>query len=239
MAGWLRVKYRWPHEYMRSSCSACIVAGSTMSAWRAVSVMTSSLTTVNRSSRISPSRMRFCSVPCDSGLEFQTKSDRIGGDWSSVSQRPSSMALSTRVPGLIELHAQATVSHRRIRVARDTGEASILHRVNHCAGVGAILGTGAEHGLAVTGWHVHASLRGGHCSPLRLVRRHRPAAHSPQDAHHQSRPAATAASAGKISAISSVRARSPRQAALSRCRQPYPCATWRHRKVGRTCRYRG
>ena len=55
---------------MRSYCSACIVAGSRMSAYFAVSVMNSSLDTMNRSSRSRPATIWPAFGACDTGLEL-------------------------------------------------------------------------------------------------------------------------------------------------------------------------
>jgi len=52
-----------------SNCSSCVVAGSTMSANSAVSVMNCSLTTVNKSSRINRATSFSCSGQTTNGLE--------------------------------------------------------------------------------------------------------------------------------------------------------------------------
>ena len=86
---------------MRSVCSSCVVAGSTMSACRAVSVRNCSLTTVNRSSRRRPRSIFACSGATTIGFELNTNSDRIGvGSFiSPVSAGPRRHWLSTGVPG--------------------------------------------------------------------------------------------------------------------------------------------
>ena len=75
---------------MMSRFSICVVAGSTTSAYFAVSVMNCSLTTVNRSSRIKPSRVAAAFGHVDTGLPFHTNSTVTGGiRFASVSTRPN------------------------------------------------------------------------------------------------------------------------------------------------------
>jgi hypothetical protein len=68
IAGRLSVTYTLPHDGTRSRCSIWVVAGSTTSACAAVSVMNCSSTTVNRSSRRSPSSTRPCSGAIAAGF---------------------------------------------------------------------------------------------------------------------------------------------------------------------------
>ena len=82
-------RYENPHEPTTSACSSMVVAGSTRSAWRAVSVRNWSWTTVNRSSRRRPASTRCWSAAITAGLLFQTYSDRMGGAMvASVRTRP-------------------------------------------------------------------------------------------------------------------------------------------------------
>ena len=70
-----------------------------MSAYRAVSVTNWSWTTVNRSSRFSPSRTFCWSAAMTAGLLFQTYRARIAGFIDgSVRTRPSWIMFTCRVP---------------------------------------------------------------------------------------------------------------------------------------------
>src|SRR5947209_7722876 len=89
IAGWLYCKLRWPYALCRSTCSNWLVAGSTISAYRAVSVRNRSWTTVKRSSRWSPCIIRPAFGDEVTGLAQNTNSDLIGGSCTSpVSAAP-------------------------------------------------------------------------------------------------------------------------------------------------------
>ena len=86
---------RWPHAGVTSSASMWVVAGSTMSAYLAVSVRNCSWTTVNRSSRAMPSRAFSAFGTITSGLQFHTIIARTGG-CSSSRISPSRLMFSVR-----------------------------------------------------------------------------------------------------------------------------------------------
>ena len=75
--------HRWPQASVTSSASMWVVAGSTMSAYLAVSVRNCSWTTVNRSSRAIPARAVSALGTITSGFEFHTIIARTGGCSSS------------------------------------------------------------------------------------------------------------------------------------------------------------
>src|SRR6476620_6739254 len=83
MAALLKWMCRWPEGLTTSSTSSCEVAGRTISAKRAVSVMNCSWTTVKRSSRRSP-RMTLAELGVEvAGLAMKTSSALIGvGDFA-------------------------------------------------------------------------------------------------------------------------------------------------------------
>ena len=87
-----------------SSASPAIAAGSTMSAYFAVSVRKCSATTVNRSSRCSPFTILLVSGAWLTGLVQNTNRLFSGGSSfiSPVSAAPSLRLLIARVPGLIQ-----------------------------------------------------------------------------------------------------------------------------------------
>ena len=82
-----------------SFCSSWVVAGSTMSAYLAVSVRKCSLTTVKRSSRDNPSSSFSCSLTIAIGLALYTNSDLTGGSSASspVKAAPRRQELITRI----------------------------------------------------------------------------------------------------------------------------------------------
>ncbi len=93
-----------------SSISAPIDAGSTMSAYEAVSEMKCSAETRNRSSRIRPWTILSVSGACVTGFEFQHIIDLMGGSSgiSPTSARPICRLLMTRVPSGMRSGRQIT-----------------------------------------------------------------------------------------------------------------------------------
>jgi hypothetical protein len=95
---------------MMSSCSACMVAGSRRSAYFAVSVMKCSLTTVKRSSRISP---RIAFLLCGALRHRVRVVDAQGLDGRvEVSAIPRSSSLTTWVPSGI--HSGMQILSKRV-----------------------------------------------------------------------------------------------------------------------------
>ena len=89
--------HRWPQAGTTSVDSSWVVAGRTMSAYRAVSVRNCSWTTVKRSSRARPRRVSSAFGTITSGFEFHTIIAATGGSRAgSVSASPSRLMLSVR-----------------------------------------------------------------------------------------------------------------------------------------------
>ena len=105
-----------PYETATSSASKWVVAGSTTSAKRAVSVITWSWTTVNRSSRASPRSIVRWSGAVAAGLAPCTNSTDAGAAPGSSPQRMAPTRFMLTVPACAGRSPSAT---RRL----DSGEA--------------------------------------------------------------------------------------------------------------------